>query len=42
VLIDCNDVGPGVPLTVELVWRGYVKAPRRLKDSKVIVREVGT
>jgi hypothetical protein len=27
------------PLTVEYVWRASVKAPRRMKDAKVIVRE---
>jgi hypothetical protein len=39
VLIDCIDVGPDRPLTVEMVWRAYVNAPRRVRDSRVIVRE---
>lgn len=30
---------PPGPLTVELVWRAYVTAPRRLSDATVIVRE---
>ena len=28
------------PLTIEYVWRASVKAPRRMKDARVIVREV--
>lgn len=32
---------PPRPLAVELVWRAAVKAPRRMKDAKVIVRERG-
>ena len=27
------------PLTVEYVWRASVKAPRRMKDARVIIRE---
>ncbi len=27
------------PLTLEYVWRASVKAPRRMKDARVIVRE---
>src|SRR5262245_20080976 len=27
------------PLTVEYVWRASVKAPRRMKDAKVLIRE---
>jgi hypothetical protein len=41
VLIDLLDVGPDEPVAVELVWRAYVKAPRRMKDSRTIVREIG-
>jgi hypothetical protein len=29
------------PLTLEYVWRASVKAPPRLKDARVIVREIG-
>jgi hypothetical protein len=39
VLIDCFDEQPGEPLAVELVWRAYVKAPRRVKDCTVVVVE---
>ena len=27
------------PLTIEYVWRASIKAPRRMKDAKIIVRE---
>jgi hypothetical protein len=39
VLIDLYAVGPEKPPAVEMVWRAYVKAPRRLKDARIIVRE---
>lgn len=39
VLIDTLDVDPDNPVTVELLWRAAVRAPRRMKDAKVIVRE---
>ncbi|MGD0678473.1 MAG: DUF2169 domain-containing protein [Polyangiaceae bacterium] len=41
VVIDLLGVGPHKPISVELVWRAYVNAPRRMKESKVIVRDVG-
>jgi hypothetical protein len=41
VLVDLLDVGPTEPIAVELVWRASTKAPRRLKDSRTIVREIG-
>jgi hypothetical protein len=41
VLIDLLDVGPKEPIAIEMVWRAYVKAPRRVKDSRTIVREIG-
>jgi len=42
VLIDtlANPRGEDRPLTLEYVWRASVKAPRRMKDARVIVREV--
>lgn len=40
VVVDLYDVGPDFPPTVELVWRAYVKAPRRLEHSLTIVREL--
>ena len=39
VIIDTLDIGPDEPLAVELVWRAYVKPPRRLKDMTIVVRE---
>jgi hypothetical protein len=38
VLVDAL-VLPRRPLTVELVWRAHVRAPRRMKDARIIVRE---
>jgi hypothetical protein len=39
VLIDLLETGPDKPIAVEMVWRAHVKAPRRMKDARVIVRE---
>ena len=39
VLIDLYAMGPETPALVEMVWRAHVKAPRRMKDARVIVRE---
>ena len=39
VLIDTYAAGPERPVVIEMVWRAHVKAPRRLKDARVIVRE---
>lgn len=41
VLIDtlANPRKEDRPLTVEYVWRASVKAPRRMKDARVLVRE---
>ncbi len=42
VLIDtlANPRKEERPLTLEYVWRASVPAPRRMKDARVIVREV--
>lgn len=40
LLIDLYGVGPDFPPTVELGWRAYVKAPRKLAHSLTIVREL--
>src|SRR5690606_16737816 len=40
VLFDLYGVGPEFPPTVELGWRAYVKAPRRIEHSLTIVREL--
>ena len=40
VLIDLLERSPPQPITVEYVWRASVKAPRRTKDARVVVREV--
>jgi hypothetical protein len=39
VLIDTYLVSGERPATVEMVWRAAVKAPRRLKDARIVVRE---
>ncbi len=41
VLVDLYATGPQKPVAVEMVWRAHVKAPRRMKDARVIVRERG-
>lgn len=41
VVIDTLLTGGSVPITVELVWRASVKAPRKMHDSKIVVREIG-
>jgi hypothetical protein len=44
VLIDtlANPRKEERPLTVEYVWRASVKAPRRLKDARILVRELAS
>ena len=39
VLIDLYMPTPEKPPAVEMVWRASVKAPRRLKDARIVVRE---
>lgn len=39
VLIDLLETSEAKPPAVELVWRAYVKAPRRLTDARIIVEE---
>ncbi len=41
VLVDLLGAGPRRPISVELVWRAHVKAPKRMKESKIVVREIG-
>lgn len=41
VILDLLETSDDKPPAVELVWRASVKAPRRLGDSRVIVRERG-
>ncbi|WP_437665487.1 DUF2169 family type VI secretion system accessory protein [Sorangium sp. So ce1182] len=41
VLVDLYATGPEKPVAVEMVWRAHVKAPRRMRDARVIVRERG-
>lgn len=40
VLIDLLAVSDDKPAAVEMVWRASVKAPRRVQDSTVLVREM--
>lgn len=37
VIIDTVDVGPSSRATVELVWRTVCRAPRRLRDLRIVV-----
>jgi hypothetical protein len=39
VVLDLLETGPDKPIAVELVWRAFVRAPRRMKDARVTVRE---
>jgi hypothetical protein len=39
VIVDLFGIGPSQPIAVEMVWRAYTKAPRKMSDAKVIVRE---
>lgn len=39
VVIDCLDLGPDAPLTVELAWRASILAPRKLRRARVTVRQ---
>jgi hypothetical protein len=39
VIIDTLDIGPEEPLAVEMVWRAHVKAPKKMKDARIVVRE---
>lgn len=40
VLIDLLETNDEKPPAVELVWRAHVKAPRRLTEARVVVREL--
>jgi hypothetical protein len=39
VIVDALETEPGEPLAVELVWRGHARAPRRMKDARIVIRE---
>ena len=39
IIVDTLILEPEERPAVELVWRASVKAPRRLKDSRIIIRE---
>lgn len=39
VIVDALQLEPGEPIAVELVWRAAVRAPRRMKDARIIIRE---
>ncbi|MGZ5969406.1 MAG: DUF2169 domain-containing protein, partial [Polyangiales bacterium] len=39
VIVDALELEPGEPLAVELVFRAAVKAPRRMKDARIVIRE---
>jgi len=41
VIIDLYETGPDKPVTVELVFRAHVPAPRRMRDAEVRIRELG-
>lgn len=40
VVIDLLEVGPDKPIAVEMAWRASVRAPRKLRDARITVREV--
>lgn len=40
VLIDTLLMEAGLPLSVELVWRSSVKAPRRMEDASITIRDL--
>jgi hypothetical protein len=40
VLIDTLGVEAGLPLTVELIWHASTKAPRKMLDSKTVIRKI--
>jgi hypothetical protein len=39
VIVDALELEPGEPIAVELVWRASIKAPRRVKDARIVIRE---
>jgi len=39
VLIDTWAIGPEKPPVLEMVWRASVKAPRKQRDARIVVRE---
>jgi hypothetical protein len=39
LLFDLYEAGPEKPIAVEMVWRASITAPRRMKDSLIVVRE---
>jgi hypothetical protein len=39
VLIDTWNVGPEKPPVLELVWRASIKAPRKMRDARIVVSE---
>jgi len=39
VLIDTWAIGPEKPPLVELVWRASIRAPRKQRDARIVVRE---
>lgn len=39
VVLDLYETGPDKPVTVEMVWRMFTSAPRRMRDARVIIRE---
>jgi hypothetical protein len=41
VLIDLLETSDDKPPAVELVWRAYVKAPRKMNDSRITVYDLG-
>jgi hypothetical protein len=42
VIVDALQLEPGEPIAVEMVWRASIKAPRRLRDSQIVIREKRT
>ncbi len=39
VIIDALQLEPNEPMAIELVWRAAIRAPRRMKDTRIFIRE---
>lgn len=42
VVLDLFEPSAKKPIAVEMVWRAFVPAPRRMRDAEVTIRELGS
>lgn len=42
VVLDLFEPSPKKPVAIEMVWRAFVPAPRRMRDAEVTIRELGS